>query len=79
MTALTNLGWWSRIEPKLVETEDVRATLNFVARGECQVGILLVSPVQTFPVNTLFGSVVLSSFMFNDCPFGVINTKLLLI
>ncbi|MCP5928249.1 substrate-binding domain-containing protein, partial [Klebsiella pneumoniae] len=28
--AFTNLGWWSRIEPKLVETEDVRATLNFV-------------------------------------------------
>jgi len=27
-------------EPKLVETEDVRAALNFVARGECQVGIV---------------------------------------
>ncbi len=38
--AFTNLGWWSRIEPKLVETEDVRAALNFVARGECQVGIV---------------------------------------
>ena len=25
---------------KLVETEDVRAALNFVARGECQVGIV---------------------------------------
>ena len=38
--AFTNLGWWNRIEPKLVETEDVRAALNFVARGECQVGIV---------------------------------------
>ncbi|UGQ31610.1 molybdate ABC transporter substrate-binding protein [Acinetobacter calcoaceticus] len=59
--AFTNLGWWSRIEPKLVETEDVRAALNFVARGECQVGIVYVTDaaiskdvtvVGVFPENT---------------------------
>ncbi|WP_163120442.1 molybdate ABC transporter substrate-binding protein [Acinetobacter pittii] len=59
--AFTNLGWWSRIEPKLVETEDVRAALNFVARGECQVGIVYatdaaiskdVTVVGVFPINT---------------------------
>lgn len=59
--AFTNLGWWSRIEPKLVETEDVRAALNFVARGECQVGIVYatdaaiskdVTVVGVFPENT---------------------------
>ncbi|MCH7313733.1 molybdate ABC transporter substrate-binding protein [Acinetobacter sp. ANC 3882] len=38
--ALTSLGWWDKVESKLVETEDVRAALNFVARGECQVGIV---------------------------------------
>ncbi|UUM27245.1 molybdate ABC transporter substrate-binding protein [Acinetobacter colistiniresistens] len=38
--ALTSLGWWDKVAPKLVETEDVRAALNFVARGECQVGIV---------------------------------------
>lgn len=38
--ALTSLGWWDKVEPRLVETEDVRAALNFVARGECQVGIV---------------------------------------
>lgn len=38
--ALTSLGWWEKLEPRLVETEDVRAALNFVARGECQVGIV---------------------------------------
>ena len=38
--ALTSLGWWEKVEPRLVETEDVRAALNFVARGECQVGIV---------------------------------------
>ncbi|WP_087088704.1 molybdate ABC transporter substrate-binding protein [Acinetobacter pittii] len=59
--AFTNLGWWSRIEPKLVETEDVRAALNFVARGECQVGIVYatdaaisknVKVAGVFPENT---------------------------
>ncbi|NUF36513.1 molybdate ABC transporter substrate-binding protein [Acinetobacter lactucae] len=59
--AFTNLGWWNRIEPKLVETEDVRAALNFVARGECQVGIVYatdaaiskdVTVVDVFPENT---------------------------
>lgn len=59
--AFTNLGWWNRIEPKLVETEDVRAALNFVARGECQVGIVYatdaaiskdVTVVGVFPENT---------------------------
>lgn len=59
--AFTNLGWWSRIEPKLVETEDVRAALNFVARGECQVGTVYatdaaiskdVTVVGVFPENT---------------------------
>ena len=30
---------------------------------------------KSFPVNTLLGLVVLSSFMFNDCPLGVIRTK----
>ncbi|WP_150953181.1 molybdate ABC transporter substrate-binding protein [Acinetobacter sp. WC-323] len=38
--ALNSLGWWDKVQPRLVETEDVRAALNFVARGECQVGIV---------------------------------------
>ncbi|WP_404814604.1 molybdate ABC transporter substrate-binding protein [Acinetobacter sp. TUM15064] len=59
--ALTSLGWWSKLEPRLVETEDVRAALNFVARGECQLGIVYatdaviskdVTVVGVFPINT---------------------------
>jgi molybdate transport system substrate-binding protein len=38
--ALSSLGWWDKVQPRLVETEDVRAALNFVARGECQIGIV---------------------------------------
>lgn len=38
--SLMALGWWDQLKPKLVETSDVRAALNFVARGECQAGIV---------------------------------------
>nr|WP_267284025.1 molybdate ABC transporter substrate-binding protein [Acinetobacter larvae] len=38
--ALTYFGWWNSLKPRLVETSDVRAALNFVARGECAMGIV---------------------------------------
>lgn len=38
--ALTHLGWWDDIAPRIVGTEDVRAALAFVERGECEVGIV---------------------------------------
>ena len=59
--ALTSLGWWQSIQPRLVETEDVRAALNFVAQGECSLGIVYstdaaisknVKIVGVFPSNT---------------------------
>jgi molybdate transport system substrate-binding protein len=38
--ALTALGWWDGIRYRIVGTEDVRAALNLVERGECDVGIV---------------------------------------
>lgn len=38
--ALTHLGWWDSVRPRLVGTEDVRAALNLVERDECDVGIV---------------------------------------
>jgi molybdate transport system substrate-binding protein len=37
--ALNSLGWWNGIKRRIVGTEDVRAALAFVARGECTAGI----------------------------------------
>lgn len=38
--ALTRLGWWSALAPRMVGTDDVRTALAFVERGECPAGIV---------------------------------------
>jgi len=59
--ALTKLGAWAAVEPKLARTENVRAALAFAARGEVPLAIVyrtdaLAEPrvriVATFPPNT---------------------------
>ncbi len=38
--ALKSLGWWDSIRPRIVGTQDVRAALVTVERGECAAGIV---------------------------------------
>jgi molybdate transport system substrate-binding protein len=38
--ALRSLGWWDAVAGRIVGTDDVRAALAFVARGECGAGIV---------------------------------------
>jgi len=38
--ALTRLGWWNALKSRVVGSEDVRAALSLVARGECDAGIV---------------------------------------
>jgi len=56
--ALQTLGFWDALKARIVGTEDVRAALAFVERGECAAGIVyktdaLISPkvqvLGTFP------------------------------
>jgi molybdate transport system substrate-binding protein len=44
--ALTRLGLWERLGPRLILAEDVRQALDYVARGEVDAGIVYVSDVR---------------------------------
>ncbi|MDO5505094.1 MAG: molybdate ABC transporter substrate-binding protein [Pseudoxanthomonas suwonensis] len=59
--ALQHLRWWDALQPRIVGTDDVRAALNFVERGECALGIVYatdaaasdrVDVVGEFPVDS---------------------------
>ncbi|MGH8444201.1 MAG: molybdate ABC transporter substrate-binding protein [Solimonas sp.] len=41
--ALGKLGWWDTLQKRIVGTDDVRAALAFVERGECAAGIVYAS------------------------------------
>lgn len=38
--SLMSLGWWNGVKSRIVGTQDVRAALAFVERGECTAGIV---------------------------------------
>lgn len=59
--ALVHLGWWPVLQKRIVGTDDVRAALAFVERGECAAGIVYssdarisdkVEVIGTFPENS---------------------------
>lgn len=59
--ALTKLGVWNSVESRIVAADNVRAALNFVARGEAPLGVVYrsdavsetaVRVVATFPADT---------------------------
>ena len=47
--ALTTLGVWDAVSPHVVQAENVRAALNFVAKGEAALGIVYGTDAKSEP------------------------------
>ena len=54
-SALQRLGAWHAVEPRIVAAENVRAALNFVARGEAPLGIVYRSDAVSEPSVRVLG------------------------
>lgn len=54
--ALMAQHWWQGMQGRLVETADVRTALNFVARGECALGVVYATDVQASENVVMVGS-----------------------
>lgn len=83
--ALTSLGVWDAVRPKIAGAESVRAALAFVARGEARFGIVYrsdaasepkVKIVDTFPANShppIVYPAALTSSSDNPAAIAVLN------
>jgi molybdate transport system substrate-binding protein len=54
--ALTSLGLWDKVKERVAQTESVRATLLFVARGEAPLGIVYRSDAHAEPKVKVLGT-----------------------
>lgn len=54
--ALTALGVWDAVAPHVVQAENVRAALAFVARGEAQFGIVYATDAKSEPEVRVVGT-----------------------
>ncbi|MGQ0622654.1 MAG: molybdate ABC transporter substrate-binding protein [Panacagrimonas sp.] len=53
--AMTTLGWWNALAPRVVGTDDVRTALAFVERGECPLGIVYATDAAISKKVTVIG------------------------
>lgn len=51
--ALTALGVWDKVAPKVVQAENVRVALEYVARGEAPFGIVYATDAKIAPVKVV--------------------------
>lgn len=70
--ALTKLGVWADLEPKVVRGENVRAALAFVARGEAAAGIVYATDAKAEKAVVITGTFPADSHPPITYPVGVL-------
>jgi len=69
--ALTSLGVWDQVRPRLAGTDNVRAALALVARGEARFGIVYATDARTEPRVRVVGTFPAASHQPIVYPFAV--------
>jgi len=72
--ALTKLGLWAKVEPRLASAEDVRGALLLVERGEAPAGIVYATDAAVSPGVVIAGTFPESSHERITYPFAVVRT-----
>jgi molybdate transport system substrate-binding protein len=73
--ALQSLGVWPALEGRLARTENVRAALAFVARGEAPLGIVYASDARAQPSVQLIGIFPASSHPSIVYPAAIVTSS----
>jgi len=71
--ALRKLGWWDKVAPRLARTEDVRAALLLVERGEAPAGIVYATDAAVSKAVMVAGTFPASSHDPVAYPFAVVK------
>jgi molybdate transport system substrate-binding protein len=71
--ALTRLGVWSAVEPRLARTEDVRGALQLVERGEAPAGIVYATDAAVSSGVAIAGTFPADSHDPITYPFAVVK------
>ena len=71
--ALTKLGLWDKVQPRVAATDDVRAALMLVARGEAPLGIVYATDAAVSPNVTIVGTFPADTHDPVVYPFAIVN------
>jgi len=71
--ALRKLGWWDKVAPRLARTEDVRAGLLLVERGEAPAGIVYATDAAASKAVMVAGTFPATSHDPVEYPFAVVK------
>jgi len=72
--ALKKLGWWDKIAPRLARTDDVRAALLLVERGEAPAGIVYATDAAVSKAVMVAGTFPADTHEPVSYPFAVVKS-----